>query len=487
MRGIFWLGSASLVTRLFDIASIVVVLSFLTKEEMGVATLAWTVAVIIDAFNGLGIGTAILQTNTISQNQLSSSWWFTMGIAVLLFLGVIGFSDFIANYYAAPKLQAMIAVSGSKLLFVGAALIPIQMLNRELKFKEIGAVQTIATLVASLLKIGLAAAGFGAWALVIGNTAHGLLMALGAYVFQPFLPRLRFVFSEIKQLVIFGSKVTASASIYHFYRNADYLIVGRFLGKEALGVYRVAFDIAMTPALTLLNVVNRSAFPIFSRLSNNRTELSSTFFWVQKNFALMITPIALFLTFAASDLMQLIGKSQWIEASPAIQILVWAALFRCLAQVFPQLFHATGKPELAIYDSIIAMVLLVGAFTGTIWFFGDEIGFMSVCYAWVFSYPVLILFLWLFAKSIIPLPLLKYLSLLAHPVLIGVATVSLLLPLQYFREILQLSSYTYPLAVLIIVIGISGGYQHFILKLRISDLLGSNYENAISKRTTSDE
>jgi O-antigen/teichoic acid export membrane protein len=480
-RGVFWIGSANLITRLLDFGSIVVVLWFLTKEEMGVATLAWTVAAFLEAFNGLGIGTAILQAKTIERRQLDSAWWYVMGIATGLFVTISLCASLIADFFDTPELPLMIIVSSSKLLFVGAALIPIQTLNRQLRFKEIGAVQTLATLLASILKIALAALGFGAWALVISFTAAGAFALVSVYLFQPFWPRFHFVFSEIRHLVVFGIKVAVSAIIYHFYRNADYLVVGRVLGKEALGVYRVAFDVAMTPPLTIMTVVNRAALPVFSKLSEQKERLIETFLWTQKNLALLVMPVAIFLFFSSEDLMHLIGKSQWVGAAGAIKVLCWAAVLRSLDQVFPQLFHARGRPDLAIYDSLAAVVVLVGMFAGYISLFAETYGIVSVALAWLSSYPILIFLLLLFTRWVVPLRMTRYLANFRHPILVSAIAVFLNWLGAYLNSYLPENHWTLPLISLVLTCSVFFLYLRFVMGVRLRDVLGSTAKSSSSR------
>jgi len=463
-RGFFWIGSANLIARLMDLGSIIILLLFLSKEEMGTAALAWTISTLLESFSGLGIGAAILQTKKLKTIQLYSSWWYIMGIASVLFCAVSFSSPAIASFYSAPLLIPMIIVSASKLIFVGGALIPLQLLNRELRFKEIGATQTIATLFASIIKIVLAISGAGAWSLVIGNTAHGFFTFTIVSFLKQFKPKIHFAFSEIKKLASFGIKVSISSIIYNFYRNADYLIIGRLLGKEILGLYKVAFDVAMTPALTVLKTINRTALPVFSRYNKNPEKLKSMFLWIQKNLLFITIPIALFLTFTAADILQIVGKGQWIAATPAIQILVWAAALRSIAQVFPQLFHACGKPEFAIYDSLIALILLAGTFTGFIVLFKDTLGFLSICYAWLFSYPLLISILIIFTKKIIPLKFSDFIKALKHPIGSGILNLLVLLPFFIFRDKITKSTWMYLILVLVIIGNTTLFYFRFILK-----------------------
>jgi len=470
-RGLFWIGSANLLNQLIDLVSIIIILAFLSKEEMGIATLAWTVAVIMEAFNGLGMSTALVQAKTLSRNQQDSSWWYIMVLAAALFGGMALGSPLIAGYYESPQLQPMIVLAASKLFFVGAAIMPLQLMNRDLRFKEIGTSQTLATLLASILKITLVISGLGAWALVIAYTARGAFLAIIVYAFRPFRPRLHFAFDEIRKLSLFGVKVTMSSTVYHFYRNADYLIVGKFLGTEALGVYRVAFEVAMTPALAILNVVNRAALPVFSALSEQREKLADTFIWMQKNLGLLVTPVAIFMTFAAGDLMQLVGDNQWIDAAPAIRILAWAALLRSLDQTFPQLFHAAGRPGLAVYDSLISVGVLVGSFSTALYFFGDSHGILAVCWAWLLSYPLLITILFLFARRVVPLRPGAWFAAFKHVVLMSALVVGVSVALTLARRLVEIHPLVFSIALGGASLGLMALYLRYVLRLRFRDIV----------------
>ena len=332
----------------------------------------------------------MLQKKDLPQKEVNSLFWFSTGFSIAAFLLIVLLSPMISIYYNSPELSAMMAVSALKLPIVGAMLVPLQLLNRDLKYKQIGAAQTVASFLSSVTKIGLAASGLGAWSLVIAHVSSGIFMFIGVLFFSSFYPVLYFKFPEIKEHIVFGSRVTFSGVIYHIYRNADYLIIGKLLGNEALGVYRVAFDIAMTPAMALLNVVNRASFPVFSRISSNRDQLAKTFIWTQKNLTFFIAPLSLFIIFTAGDIIAIAGKEKWAEAVPAIQILAVAAFMRTVAQTFPQLFHAVGRPAFAVYDSLMTFFLSVSFFLFFISFFKESMGILSACIAWFATYPLAI-------------------------------------------------------------------------------------------------
>jgi O-antigen/teichoic acid export membrane protein len=408
-RGFMWLGAASTITAIIDGVSSFVVVWFLTREQMGVATLAWAVAVLLEAFNGLGIGMALIQIKKLTTRQLGFCHSYAIAFAVLSTGGMCLAAPLIASGYGLPELTPMIRVSALKLLFVGACLVPLQSLNRNLDFPKVSIIVTSATLLAACTRIGLAAAGAGAWAPVIGNTSHGAFVLLGTLILSRHWPRPTWAWRESRSLVTFGLKLTSSGALYQFYRNIDFYLVPPFLGIEALGLYRVAYDLAMVPAMMILTVVNRASFPVYSRIASDLPRLAKTFTWNMRNLSLLILPLCLFIGFAGPSILSVFGKTnQWAGAGSAVYILSLAAGLRCIDQFFPQMFAAVGRANYALIDAILSTIVFCGLVSFGLYFFGDELGIIIVCIAWVVGYLLLFIPLWLMTLRIMPFSLWRF-------------------------------------------------------------------------------
>lgn len=404
-RGFVWLGAASVVARVLDTASVLVVMWFVTREQVGVATLAWSVAVFLEAMNGLGLHAALLQARDVSNERLTAAFWYTMGIATVVMAVVCLGSSSFADWYGEPVLSWMLIAATTKLWFVGGALIPLNQLNRETKFERIAAVSTLATLGSGLLTCALAASGLQAWSLVIGQVSHGLFTCIGANLAHPFRPRGRPNFALIYDDIRFGIKAASASILYHFYRNADYYLIGRLLGTGAVGVYRVAFDVAMQPTLAVLTVVNRSALPVYARLSDDLAALQKAFLWTLRNLALLLAPVTAVLVFFAEDLLRWVNRGEWLDAAPMVRWLAIAAFVRSIAQTFPQLFLALKRPSLALWDSLFTMVLLVSFLVIALLVWGDTYGPLPATWAWAALAPITLLVLSLISVKLIPVTL----------------------------------------------------------------------------------
>jgi O-antigen/teichoic acid export membrane protein len=387
-RGLWWMGGATVAMRVLDVGGTLIVLQFLGLREMGLATIAWSISVALEAFNGLGVNQVVVRERDLTHRQLSGLFWFSTVFGAAMAALSAAAAPFLAVFYADWRLYPLIIVSATKLVFVGAALVPLQILTRDLHFRESGAAQTLATLGEAVTKVVLVVAGFGAWGLVVANTARGLFLCLALWWLAPFTPARAAEDPTVRRSVRFGSKAAAASIIYHLYRNLDFLLIGRVLGQRALGIYRVAFDLGMTPLEIVLNLVNRVQFPIYARLREDARALVEAFNRSARSLVLVLGPVAALVAFASADILAIIGGGKWLPAVPLIQVLAWASLLRGLAQLFPQLYNATGRPEFSVNDSLFTGATLLAGFGLALWLSPRESGALAVAWAWLLTYPV---------------------------------------------------------------------------------------------------
>lgn len=468
-RGTLWLGSASLVARLVDVGATLAIVGLLTQAQMGLGALALSTCAILESLTGIGMGGALVQAKDVSREEESSLFWLISAIGLGLGAIQVALAPLLAMTYAEPLLLPLVAASGLKLLLVGMSLVPLQLLSKSLKFKEIGTVQTLASLGEGITKIVLAAGGAGAWALVAGNVMRGAVLLLALGFVSTFRPQLHFAYEETRRFLRFGLHLAGSSVLFQVYKNADYFLIGKLLGIEALGLYRVAFDVAMQPTDAIIAVVGRVGFPVYARLAGDVQALRATFLANTRSLFLMVVPVAAFIFFAADAMLALLGGGRWAAAAPAVQILVCAGILRAATVIFPQVYVALGRPQYATLDSAVTLVLLTSSFWfGLRWF--PELGVRSVCFAWLLAYPLLLGWHVLLMHRLVGLQPLRYLSAFASgiaplaPVALGLFLVSQL-PFWAGQRWAELA------LLVATCLGIYSGYLRWVLKIRFRELV----------------
>ena len=393
-RGFNWLGGATVIAKVIDFSTILVMLLYLTKQQVGVASLVVSFGMIIEALNGLGISEALIQARSVTRAQLDTVFWYVVGAALTVSTLTLLAAPWIEAAYGVSGMASYLLVIAVKQPLVGIALIPLAIMNRDLQYGRIATVNVFATLAAALTRLGLAAAGAGAWALVVGYSASGLYILIGALLARPFRPGMRFQFSTIRPLIHFGTRAVAANLGEQIFKNMDYLLIGWFYGPSQLAVYRVAFDVAMEPAMAVGTLVSRTALPVFARVSAVKQQLGQIFTWSLRRIAILVAPLMVGLILVADPLTALLhddrGNSYAAAAVP-LKLLAAAALLRVTLQLLSAVMMGTGRPGLAAGLSLTTLLslslgILVVGFT-----LPAQSGIIAVAGIWLSLYPVLLL------------------------------------------------------------------------------------------------
>jgi O-antigen/teichoic acid export membrane protein len=393
-RGFNWLGGATIIAKVIDFSTTLAVLLFLTKEQVGVASLVLSFAMIVEAFDGLGTAEALVQAPSVSRPQLDSLFWFVVGAAILVSGVTLLAAPWVGAAYGVTGMAGYFIASAIKQPLVGAALIPLAIMNRDLQYERIAIVNVCATFAAAMTRLGLAVAGAGAWALVAGYTASGLYVLIGAMIARPFWPHFRFQMAEIRPLVRFGIRAAASNIFEQIFKNVDYLLIGWFYGTAPLAVYRVAFDVAMEPAMAVGTLVNRTALPVFARVATVKAHLADALAWSLRRLVLLVAPLMVGLILAADPLMALLHDDQgssYAAAALPLKLLAAAGLLRVTAQLLYPVMMGAGRPGMAARLSALTLILLTLGIAVAGFSFPATTGIVAVSAVWLAVYPLLLI------------------------------------------------------------------------------------------------
>ena len=392
-RGFNWLGGATVIAKVIDFSTILVMLLYLTKQQVGVASLVISVGMVVEGLNGLGTSEALIQSRSVSRLQLDSLFWYIVGAALLVGALTLLAAPWIAAIYGVGGMAAYFLAVAVKQPLVGAALIPLALMNRDLQYERIAVVNVCATLAAALTRLALGALGAGAWALVAGYAASGLYVLLGASVVRPFRPRPRCSIPAILPLMRFGVGAGTANVAEQMFKNIDYLLIGWFYGAAQLAIYRVAFDIAMEPAMAIGTLINRTALPVFARVSAVKADLGRTLNWSLHRIAMLVAPLTAGLMLAAGPLTSLIrdhqGNSYGAAALP-LRVLAIAALLRVTTMLLATVMIGSGRPGTAARLSATTLLLLAASILVVGFSFPARSGLVAVSAIWLGLYPLVL-------------------------------------------------------------------------------------------------
>lgn len=387
-RGLAWIGLASTLVGVLDLAAQVLILHlWVSAEDYGIAALAVTLFPLLDQATDMGLSSAVIQRDDHSPEKIATVFWMNVIMSVLLFGILAVAAPAYASWQGYPVVGSMLLVYGGKLLFQNVYFIPAAMLKRELRFKELSIIRVIANVAEFFGKVVFAALGWRVWCFVIGALLRVLITGIGVQICHPWRPRFHFRLREAGAYARFGVATSASQILYYLYTNADYPVVSKLFGATALGLYRASYELVLELVKTVATVFIEMGFPTFARLRKNRGQLVEQFVNFTRQSLVAVIPFVLVIFIATEQALTVAWGPEFAVASTAARILCIVGLLRAVSQVVPPLLDGIGHPNRSLIYHAVAAVILPALFVLFGHLLGPSLGYVSVAVAWAVGYP----------------------------------------------------------------------------------------------------
>lgn len=389
-RAVAWVGAASTVVGVLDASVLAILLwQWVTTEQFGIASMAATLFFFIDIVTEAGLTSVLIQRESLDEETVSTVFWLNVGVSIAAFAFVLGLGPLIGYIQDHPVVGWMLILYGTKLLYQNIYFVPMALLRRGMRFKELSVVRTVANLGEAVTKITLAAMGEPIWCFVVGPLVRVVISGIGIQLCMPWRPRALFRRGEAKPALMFAAKTTGSQFLQHFYNNISFQIVGYYFGEGAVGAYRLAYEIVLYPINFVTNVVTQVAFPALARLRNNADALAAQFLKFSRQNLVVALPPLVVLVVAADELLATLFP-QVVGAQLAVRLICIVGLLRAIDCLYLPLLDAMGLAGRNFQLAAIATVLLVGFELIAIQLLGASMGFTAVAIGRILAYPIVI-------------------------------------------------------------------------------------------------
>lgn len=348
-------------------AIVVVILArLLTPAEYGVVGAALIVVNFVQVFTQLGVGPALVQLHDIQSRHIHVGFLLSSITGMSFGIGVAVLAVPIAEFFSMPALVPVLRVMALVFPIAGIGAVGRSLLQRDMRFKDLAKVDIISFAIGyGATGVTLAALGLGVWALVGANLGQTLLStALLVYTRRD---AIGFAFSRAESSTLLNYGVGHSlARIANYLANqADNLVVGRFLGADALGMYTRAYQLMMTPTNLVGTVLDRVMFPAMASVQNEKDRLARGFFLAFSGVTMVTMPMATALLVTAPELVEVLLGPNWAGVTTPFQILISILMFRTAYKISDSLARATGAVYRRAWRQwIYACSVFLGAYVG---------------------------------------------------------------------------------------------------------------------------
>lgn len=387
-KSVFWVASARLFCQAASWIATLFLIRILSPSDYGLMSLGMAYQALIVIIYDLGIGEAIVQKSELSDKDIDSAFWFSVGFGLILFGITWIMAELWARFFNTPELTNIIRALAIGMVFLSVKEVPYNVMARNLEFKKRSLAEATSAVMCLAVSLLLAIRGFGVWSLVVGQIVQSLVVTVMVMYFAVWKPSLRFRMDCCVRLLKFGLPITAHYILTYFQQKSDSIIVGRMLGEETLGYYTVAIDIARIPIDRGVAIANKVAYPVFSEVQNDIGEMQKYFYKLVVLVSLFCFPLLLGLFAVSRDVIVLVLSDKWLPSLVALRVFCWLAILQCFTGIFLIVLKARGNTNSILKFSILGAILLPFSFL-----VGAKYGINGVCLAWGAAYPVIFIYL----------------------------------------------------------------------------------------------
>ena len=367
MRGFAWFGALTLATRVTQFVLQLVIAWFLVPEELGSVGLALAIVGISGALLGVGASEVMTQRGKAIRS------WAPTALLVGLVLGTTAYAaallavPFLADAYGNSKLSVLVAVAALSLPIDAVSSVASSVLRNDLRFRAVAAVGVVETLLAQMTTVALAAAGFGAFALVIPGPLVGALRTAALWHLSGVRTFARGR-ARWRRLVPRMSVVLATRVAMTGVNQGDYVVLGLIASPGTVGLYYMAFRISVQPLYALAGAIVSVLPPLLVRLRHEPQRQVEATLSVLRMLVFVVTPACFLQAGLAAPVLDALFPERWSGVAPLVAVMSVGLAFDVPMWVAGALLSARGRFTMSMVLSLAFLPVFVGFVTvGASW------------------------------------------------------------------------------------------------------------------------
>jgi O-antigen/teichoic acid export membrane protein len=303
------------------IGSLMVLGRLLEPKDFGLVGMVTALVGVLNLFRDFGLSTASVQRAIITEEQLSTLFWINILVGAVLSLASLASAPIVAAFYHEPRLLAVTTALAASFLLNAAGVQHSALLQRQMRFTTSAVIDIIALVISIGAGIGMAFRGYGYWALVAMTLLSPAVTTLGLWIATRWIPGKPRKNVGVRSMMRFGGTLTLNGIIVYLGYNLEKVLIGRFWGADAIGIYGRAYQLINIPTENLNSSAGGVAFAALSRVQDDPIRLRSYFL---KGYSLVLAltlPITILGALFAKDLIRVVLGPKWNGTAEIFRLL----------------------------------------------------------------------------------------------------------------------------------------------------------------------
>lgn len=364
-RGMFWMLSGKGSQAILQFIVMIVLARLLSPSDFGIVNAATVVITFTTVFSMVGVGPALIQRPELSKSHIRTGFTLTILLSILFTTLLYFGSNIIASFFHMDKLHIVLKAMSVIFLLKGLSIVSESLIQRQLKFRAFASIEVISYTVYGFVGVSCAFMGLDYWSLVYAQISQNLIKTILLISLERHNMKPQLHWESAKELLFFGGGFTIARLSNQFALQADNLVVGRWLGSSALGLYGRAYQLMIMPTNLFGQVMDKVLFPAMARIQNKQNQLSKSYRVGITAVAFFTIPVGILMCLLSKEIVLILFGEKWLNLTPALQVLSLGLVFRTGYKISDSLARATGSVYQRAWRQIIyAIAVFTGAWIG---------------------------------------------------------------------------------------------------------------------------
>jgi O-antigen/teichoic acid export membrane protein len=318
----------------------------LAPADFGLAAMVLVFSSLVLVFSDLGLGAALVQARELSEDDRCTAFWTTVGSGVLFTAAAAGLSGVIAAFYGEPKVASLCVAFSLVFIITSVGATQEALLVRDMRFRGLETRNMVATIAGAVAGITVAVNDGGPWSIIAQQLAEATFGAAMLWFASPWRPSLRFSRESLRRLWSFSGWLVGHRLLFYVHRNADNILIGRFVGPAALGAYTIAYNVMLVPFSRIAGPIQRVLWPAFAEMQHEPERIVAGWVRVTRILGAVAVPALAGLVVVAPDFIDVVLGERWHEAAPLVQALAWVGVLQAVQVLNVDILQARGRTSL---------------------------------------------------------------------------------------------------------------------------------------------
>lgn len=369
IKGTMWSAIDNVVQFGVQFVVSIVLARLLSPDDYGLIGIITIFTTVCTAIINGGFSNALIRTQKPTDEDYNTAFICNLLMSILLYAIVFLCSPLIADFFNRQELVALTRVSSFTMIIGALAIVQQTRLTKRIDFKTQTKITLIASVASGVIGISLALMDFGVWALVIQGIISQMLRTVFLWIFNHWVPSIRFSKESFNRLFGFGWKMMASSILDSLWTQLYQVVVGKFYSPATLGQYTRAKQFSTLFSSNLTTVIQRVTYPVLSDIQDEKERMVAAYRKIIKTTMFMTFTLMLALGAVSEPLLYCLIGPKWHEAATYLPLICLVGSLYPLHAINLNMLQVQGRSDLflglEIAKKIIGLApLFVGAFVG---------------------------------------------------------------------------------------------------------------------------